>query len=37
MCLFAKRLEKARFVWPQADAGAVSPYVRLGSVNVSEK
>lgn len=24
MCLFAKRLEKGRFVWPQADAGAVS-------------
>ena len=23
MCLFAKRLEKARFIWPQADAGAV--------------
>ena len=25
MCLFAKRLEKARFVWPQTDAGAVLP------------
>ena len=24
MCLFAKRLERGRFVWPQADAGAVS-------------
>ncbi|MEO6319455.1 MAG: IS66 family insertion sequence element accessory protein TnpB [Polaromonas sp.] len=24
MCLFAKRLEKGRFVWPQADGGAVS-------------
>ena len=24
MCLFAKRLEKGRFIWPQADAGAVS-------------
>ena len=24
MCLFAKRLEKGRFVWPQADSGAVS-------------
>ena len=27
LCLFAKRLEKGRFVWPQADSGAgpVSP------------
>ena len=24
MCLFAKRLEKGRFVWPQADSGAVA-------------
>lgn len=24
LCLFAKRLEKRRFVWPQADSGAVS-------------
>ncbi len=24
MCLFAKRLEKGRFIWPQADSGAVS-------------
>ena len=24
LCLFAKRLEKGRFVWPQADSGAVS-------------
>lgn len=24
MCLFAKCLEKGRFVWPQADAGAVA-------------
>ena len=23
MCLFAKRLEKGRFIWPQADSGAV--------------
>ena len=24
LCLFAKRLEKGRFVWPQAHSGAVS-------------
>ena len=24
LCLFAKRLEKGRFVWPQADSGSVS-------------
>ncbi len=24
LCLFSKRLEKGRFVWPQADSGAVS-------------
>jgi transposase len=24
MCLFAKRLERGRFVWPQASSGAVS-------------
>jgi transposase len=24
MCLFAKRLENGRFVWPQATSGAVS-------------
>ncbi len=24
LCLFAKRLERGRFVWPQADKGAVS-------------
>lgn len=24
MCLFAKRLEKGRFIWPQADSGTVS-------------
>lgn len=24
MCLFAKRLERGRFVWPQAASGAVS-------------
>jgi transposase len=24
LCLFAKRLERGRFVWPQADGGAVS-------------
>jgi transposase len=24
LCLFAKRLEKGRFVWPQATSGAVS-------------
>ena len=24
LCLFAKRLEKGRFVWPQAKDGAVS-------------
>lgn len=24
LCLFAKRLERGRFVWPQAEAGAVS-------------
>ena len=24
LCLFAKRLERGRFVWPQADSGAVS-------------
>jgi len=23
MCLFIKRLEKGRFIWPQADSGAV--------------
>ena len=23
MCLFAKRLEKGRFIWPQADSGSV--------------
>ncbi len=23
-CLFAKRLERGRFLWPQADSGAVS-------------
>jgi transposase len=24
MCLFAKRLERARFVWPQAASGTVA-------------
>jgi transposase len=24
MCLFAKRLERGRFIWPQADGGTVS-------------
>jgi len=24
LCLFAKRLEKGRFIWPQAKEGAVS-------------
>jgi transposase len=24
LCLFAKRLEKGRFIWPQASQGAVS-------------
>lgn len=24
LCLFAKRLEKGRFVWPQAESGTVS-------------
>lgn len=24
MCLFVKRLERGRFVWPQADSGTVS-------------
>ena len=24
MCLFAKRLEKGRFIWPKADSGSVS-------------
>ena len=24
LCLFAKRLERGRFVWPQAESGAVS-------------
>jgi transposase len=24
LCLFAKRLEKGRFIWPQASEGAVS-------------
>lgn len=24
MCLLAKRLEKGRFIWPQADSGSVS-------------
>ena len=24
LCLFAKRLEKGRFIWPQADSGSVS-------------
>jgi transposase len=24
MCLFSKRLEKGRFVWPQADSGSVA-------------
>jgi len=24
LCLFAKRLERGRFVWPQAQSGAVS-------------
>ena len=24
LCLFAKRLERGRFVWPQADSGTVS-------------
>jgi transposase len=24
LCLFAKRLERARFVWPKADSGTVS-------------
>jgi transposase len=23
MCLFAKRLEKGRFIWPQADSGSL--------------
>ena len=24
LCLFAKRLERGRFVWPQADSGSVA-------------
>ncbi len=24
LCLFAKRLERGRFVWPQAESGSVS-------------
>jgi transposase len=24
LCLFAKRLEKGRFIWPQADSGSVA-------------
>jgi transposase len=24
LCLFAKRLEKGRFIWPQAKSGAVT-------------
>jgi transposase len=24
LCLFAKRLERGRFIWPQADSGTVS-------------
>jgi transposase len=24
LCLFAKRLERGRFVWPQADSGSIS-------------
>jgi transposase len=24
LCLFAKRLERGRFIWPQAESGAVS-------------
>jgi transposase len=24
LCLFAKRLERGRFVWPQAESGTVS-------------
>lgn len=24
MCLFAKRLERGRFIWPQAESGSVS-------------
>jgi transposase len=24
LCLFSKRLERGRFVWPQADSGKVS-------------
>ncbi len=24
LCLFAKRLEKGRFIWPQAESGSVS-------------
>src|SRR3954463_9272961 len=24
LCLFAKRLERGRFIWPQADGGAVA-------------
>jgi transposase len=24
LCLFAKRLERGRFIWPQADKGAIS-------------
>lgn len=24
LCLFAKRLEKGRFVWPQADSGSIA-------------
>ena len=24
LCLFAKRLERGRFIWPQADSGVVS-------------
>jgi transposase len=24
LCLFAKRLERGRFIWPQAEEGAVS-------------
>src|SRR5689334_9473976 len=25
LCLFAKRLERGRFVWPKAESGAVAP------------
>jgi transposase len=28
LCLFAKRLERGRFVWPQAEEGAVSLSLR---------